>query len=57
MNDKENNAYKLTDKQLEQVSGGISGNDTVFVFDDQSHEKEFHIYEGTVEKDFENKLK
>ena len=41
---------ELTDDELRAVVGGF---ETGFVIDDQSKEKEIHIYKGNTEKDFD----
>ena len=41
---------ELTEDELRLVVGGTG---TEFFFDDKSGDKEFHLYDGTVEKEFE----
>ncbi len=40
---------ELTEDELRLVVGGT---EVEFFFDDQSGDKEFHLYDGTVERDF-----
>ena len=44
---------ELTEEELAQVIGGTGAE---FFFDDKSGDKEFHLYDGTVEKEFEPKF-
>ena len=43
---------ELTEEELQQVVGGT---EVEFFIDDKSGNKEFHLYDGTVEKDFKPK--
>ena len=45
--------HELSEDELKLVVGGT---DVEFFIDDKSSDKEFHIYEGTVEKDFKPNL-
>ena len=44
---------ELTEEELEQVTGCTGAE---FFFDDKSSDKEFHLYDGTVKKEFESKF-
>ena len=43
---------ELTEDELRLVAGGT---EVGFFFDDQIGDKEFHLYDGTVERDFKPK--
>lgn len=43
---------ELSEDELRLVAGGT---EVGFFFDDQSGDKEFHLYDGTLERDFKPK--
>ena len=47
---------KLRELSKDELMLVVGGTDVEFFIDDKSSDKEFHIYEGTVEKDFKPNL-